>query len=65
MAKLSPFSSFRKAAFEVLDAHARVLGGFVISAELETFPVSQLKGVYYYRVIKEGKVVKTGRFVVE
>lgn len=62
--QLSLLSPTTNAIFQILDAQARIVSNFLISAEAETFPVGDLEGVYYYRVIKDGDVVKTGRFVV-
>ncbi len=62
--QLSLLSPTTNAVFQILDSHARIVSNFLISAEAETFPVGDLEGVYYFRVIKEGEVVKTGRFVV-
>lgn len=62
--QLSLLSPTTDAIFQIVDSQARIVSNFLISAETETFPVGELEGVYYFRVIKEGKVVKTGRFVV-
>ncbi len=62
--QLSLLSPTTDAIFQIIDSNARIVSNFLISAEAETFPVDGLNGVYYYRVIKEGKVVKSGRFIV-
>lgn len=61
--QLSLLSPTTNAIFQILDAQARIVSNFLISAEAETFPVGDLEGVYYYRVIKDGETVKVGRFV--
>lgn len=61
LALLSPVTN---AVFQVLDRAGRPITDYVISAEFEVFPVSLSKGIYFYRVIKEDQVVKSGRFAV-
>lgn len=63
--QLTLLSPATDAIFQVIDSQARIVSNYLISAEAETFPVGDLEGVYYYRVIKDGAVVKTGRFVVQ
>ncbi|MDW3193643.1 MAG: S8 family serine peptidase [Cytophagales bacterium] len=62
--QLSLLSPTTDAIFQIVDSQARIVSNFLISAEAETFPVGELEGVYYFRIIKESEVVKTGRFVV-
>ncbi len=61
LAFLSPVTG---AVFQILDTSGKPLTDFIISAEFEVFPISLSKGVYLYRVIKDGKTVESGRFAV-
>lgn len=61
LAFLSPVTG---AIFQILNSSGKPLTDFIISAEFEVFPIDLPIGMYFYRVIKDGEIVKSGRFAI-
>lgn len=52
------------AIFQILQLDGRILFDTQLSAEFETIPITLAKGTYLYRVIKNGRMLKSGKFAV-
>jgi hypothetical protein len=52
------------AVFQVLQLDGKPLFDFLMTSKFESFPIDLSKGTYLYRVIKNGRTLKSGKFVV-
>jgi len=57
-------SPVQNAIFQVLQLDGRLLFDYILTTEFESIPVELSKGTYVYRVIKNGEVLKSGKFAV-
>ncbi len=52
------------AIFQVLQLDGKPLFDFLMASKFESFPINLSKGTYLYRVMKNGRTLKSGKFVV-